>query len=139
MYIVHEIVDKYSNTCHKINKTKPADVDIKHNEQDPKFKIGDHLKILKYNFFAKFYTPTWSEDVCVIKKVRKILHRGLLCVIKYYMLLKTSGMNKLLENVMKKSWKRQVRIVKLIKKSDKLFVKSKGHDPYKRLGGNVKV
>ena len=51
MYIVHEIVDKYSNTCHKTNKTKPADVDIKHNEQDPKFKIGDHLKILKYNCF----------------------------------------------------------------------------------------
>lgn len=53
MYIVHEIVDKYSNTCRRTNKTKPADVDIKHNEQDPKFKVDDHLKILKYNFFYK--------------------------------------------------------------------------------------
>lgn len=56
MYIVHEIVDKYSNTCHKINKMKPADVDIKHNEQNPKSKVDDHLIILKYNFFLQNVT-----------------------------------------------------------------------------------
>ena len=41
------------------------------NEQDPKFKIGDIMRILKYkNIFAKGYVPNWSEEVFVIKKVK---------------------------------------------------------------------
>ena len=33
-----------------------------------KFKIGDYLRISKYkNFFAKAYTPNWSEEVFVIR------------------------------------------------------------------------
>ena len=32
--------------------------------------IGDHVRTSKYkNIFAKGYTPNWSEDVFVIKKV----------------------------------------------------------------------
>ena len=28
------------------------------NDKDPKFKVGDHVRISKYkNFFAKVYTP----------------------------------------------------------------------------------
>ena len=39
------------------------------NDRDPKFKIGDHVIISKYqNLFAKGYTPNWSEEVFVIKK-----------------------------------------------------------------------
>ena len=42
------------------------------NNKDPKFKIGDIVRISKYkNIFAKGYVPNWSEDVFVIKKVRK--------------------------------------------------------------------
>ena len=34
--------------------------------------IGDNLRISKYkNVFANGYTPNWSEEVFVIKKVRK--------------------------------------------------------------------
>ena len=41
------------------------------NDKDPKFKVGDHVRISKYkNIFAKWYTPNWSEEVIVIKKVR---------------------------------------------------------------------
>ena len=41
------------------------------NYQDPKFKIGDNVRISKYkNSFAKSYTPSWSEEVFVIKKVK---------------------------------------------------------------------
>ena len=41
------------------------------NDRDPKFKVGDHVKISKYkNIFAKGYTPNWSEEVFVIKKVK---------------------------------------------------------------------
>ena len=33
--------------------------------------IGDHVRTSKYkNIFAKGYTPNWSEDVFVIKKVK---------------------------------------------------------------------
>ena len=41
------------------------------NNQDRKFKIGDIVRISKYkNIFAKGYTPNWSEEVFVIKKVK---------------------------------------------------------------------
>ena len=30
----------------------------------PKFKVGDHVRILKYkNIFAKGYAPSWSEKI----------------------------------------------------------------------------
>ena len=38
------------------------------NDKDPKFKVGDHVRISKYkNIFAKGYTPNWSEEVFVGK------------------------------------------------------------------------
>ena len=41
------------------------------NKKDPKFEIGDHERISKYeNIFAKGCIPNWSEEVFVIKKVR---------------------------------------------------------------------
>ena len=41
------------------------------NLKNPKFKIGDIVKKSKYkNIFAKGYTPNWSQDVFVIKKVK---------------------------------------------------------------------
>ena len=41
------------------------------NDTDPKFKVGDHVRISKYkNIFARGYTPNWYEEVFVIKKVK---------------------------------------------------------------------
>ena len=41
------------------------------NNKDPKFKVGDHVRISKYkNIFAKGYMPNWSEEVFIIKKVK---------------------------------------------------------------------
>ena len=38
------------------------------NDNDPKFKVDDHVRISNYkNLFAKGYTPNWSEEVFVIK------------------------------------------------------------------------
>ena len=74
-----DIVNKYNNTYHKKIKMKPADVkpstyidsSIETNDKDPKFKIGDTVRISKYkNIFAKGYVPNWSEEVFVIKKVK---------------------------------------------------------------------
>ena len=58
---------------------KPIDVkDIRYinadkeiNNKDPRFKVGDRVRISKYkNIFAKGYTPNWSEEVFVVKKVK---------------------------------------------------------------------
>ena len=56
---------------------KPTDVkdntyiniDKEVNDNDPKFKVGDHVRISKYKtVFAKGYKPNWSEAVFVIRK-----------------------------------------------------------------------
>ena len=38
------------------------------NKDDPKYKVGDHLRTSKYKkFFAKGY---WSKEVFVIRKIK---------------------------------------------------------------------
>ena len=45
-------------------------IDSKKEVNDPKFKIGDHIRISKYkNIFAKGYIPNWSEEVFVVSKI----------------------------------------------------------------------
>ena len=74
------MVNKYNNTYHSTIKMKLVDVksntcidsskDI--NYKDPKFKVGDFVRISKFrDIFAKDYVPNWSEEVFVIKKVKK--------------------------------------------------------------------
>ena len=60
-----DIVNQYNNTYHRTIKIKPVDVkdnayikfskDV--NDEDPKFKVDDHVRISKCkNIFAKGYT-----------------------------------------------------------------------------------
>ena len=72
---LNDIVNEYHTTI----KMKPIDVkdntyintDKEINNKDPKFKVGDHVRISKYkNIFAEGFTPNWSEEVFVIKKVK---------------------------------------------------------------------
>ena len=74
-----EIVNKYNNAYHSTIKMKPVDIkpsaciestkDI--NYQDPKFKIGDIVRILEYkNVLTKGFVPIRSKEVFVIKKVK---------------------------------------------------------------------
>ena len=74
-----DIVNEYNNAYHTTIKMKPIDIkdntyintDKEINDKDPKFKVGDRVRISKYkNIFAKGYTPNWSEEVFVIKKVK---------------------------------------------------------------------
>ena len=76
--VLNDIVDKYNNTYHKTIKMKPIDAksyshaeqNVDSNAKDPKFKIGDHVKISKYkNILAKGYAPNCSE-VIVINKIK---------------------------------------------------------------------
>ena len=77
---LHDMVNKYNNTYHSTIKMKPVDgesstyIDSSKeiNNKDPKFTIGDIVRILKYkNTFAKGYTPNWWEEVFMIKIVKK--------------------------------------------------------------------
>ena len=81
-YKLSNIAKKCNNTYHRTIKMKPIDIknntyidfnkDI--NDKDPKFNVGDHVRISKYkNIFAKGYTPNWSEENFVIKKVKNIV------------------------------------------------------------------
>ena len=74
-----DIVNEYNNTYHTAIKMKPIDLKVNTyintnkevNDKDPKFKVGDHVRMSKYkNIFAKGYTPNWSEEVFVIRKVK---------------------------------------------------------------------
>ena len=74
-----DIVKEYNNTYHTSIKTKPVDVkdntyiDVKKEikGKNPKFKVGDHVRISKYkNIFAKGYMSNWSEEIFIIKKIK---------------------------------------------------------------------
>ena len=57
------------------------DIGKESNDEDPKFKIGDIVRISKYkNTFVKGYTPNWSEEVFVIKKVKNTMSGHILLV-----------------------------------------------------------
>ena len=77
--VLDDIVNKYNNTVHKTIKMTPVDVTsdsyAEYNKistkKDPKFKLGDHVRISKYkNSFAKGYTQNWSEEVFVVSKIK---------------------------------------------------------------------
>ena len=61
MYIdkLDDIVNEYNNTKHRTTKMKPNDfkdntyIDFGKgvNDNDPKFKVGDHVRISKYKIF----------------------------------------------------------------------------------------
>ena len=47
------------------------DFDVENNDKDDKFEVGDHLIMSNYkNIFAKSYTQNWSEELCIIEKVK---------------------------------------------------------------------
>ena len=70
-----DIVNKYNNTVHRTIKMKPiyvasdsyAEYNENSNKNNPKFEVGDHVRISKYkNTFVKGYAPKWSEEVFVV-------------------------------------------------------------------------
>ena len=127
-----DIVNEYNNTYHTTIKVKPIDfkdntyinTSTKINYKDPKFKFGDHVRISKYkNIFAKGYTPNWSEEVFVIKKVKNTVPwtyaindlNGEVIIGTFY------------EKELQKTSQEEFRIEKVIKrKGNKICVKWKG-------------
>ena len=82
MYInkLDDIVNEYNNTKHRTTKMKPIyvrdntyiDFGKEVNDNDPKFKVGDYVKISKYkNIFSKGYGNggNWSDEM--VKKLQE--------------------------------------------------------------------
>ena len=129
-----DIVDEYNNTYHTSIKMKPIDVkdntyintSKEINNKDPKFKVGDHVRISKYkNIFAKGYMPNWSEEVFVIKKIKNTVPWT-------YVINDLNGeeiIGTFYEKELQKTNQEEFRIEKVIRrKGDKLYVKWKGYD-----------
>ena len=123
-----DIVNKYNNTYHSTIKMKPVDVKSNTyidsskeiNDKNPKFKIGDNVRISKYkNVFSKGYTLNWSEEVFVIKKVKNTVPWA--CVIND--LNGEEIVEAFYENEFQKA-----NQIKSKRKRDKLYVKWKGYD-----------
>ena len=96
------------------------------NDKDPKFKVGDHVRISKYkNIFAKGYTPNWSEEVFVIKKVKNTVPWT-------YVINDLNGeeiIGTFYEKELQKTNQQDFRLENVIKrKGGKLYVKLKGYD-----------
>ena len=97
-----DIVKEYINTYHTTTKMKPADVkDNKYfdfekevNDKNPKFEVGDHVRISKCkNIFIKGYMPNCLEEIFIIKKIKN--------TVPWTMLLTILIVKKLLINFMK--------------------------------------
>ena len=51
-------VNKYNNTYQRTIPNTYIDFNKESNKEDPKFKVGDHVRISKYqNIFSKGYVP----------------------------------------------------------------------------------
>ena len=132
--MLDDIVNKYNNTVDITIKIKPIDVtsdsyaeyNEDSNEKDPKFKVGDHVRISKYkNIFAKGYTQNWSEEVFVVSKIKETVPWT-------YVISDLNGekiAGSFYEKELQKTSQGKFRIEKVIKKKgDKLYVKWKGYD-----------
>ena len=132
--VLDDIVNKYNNTVHKTIQIKPIDVtsdssaeyNKDFNKKDPKFKVGDHVRISKYkNIFAKGYAPNWLEEVFVVSGIKNTVPRTYF--VRDLNGEKISGSS--YEKELQKISQEEFRIEKVLKrKDDKLYVKWKGYD-----------
>ena len=132
--LVDDIVDEYNNPYHRTIKMKPIDVgddsfaeyNEESDEKDPKFKVGDHVRISRYkNIFTEGYTPNCSEEIFVIKKIKNIVPWT-------YVISDLNGeeiIGSFYEKELQKTNQKEFRIEKVVKrKGDKLYVKWKGYN-----------
>ena len=132
--MLDDIVHKYKNTVDKTIKMKPIDVrddcyaeyNETFNQKDPKFKVGDNVRISKYkNIFAKGYTPNWLEEVFAISKIKNAVR----CTFVVSDLNGEEITGSFYEKELEKTSQEEFRIEKVLKrKGDELYVKWKRYD-----------
>ena len=96
------------------------------NDKDPKFKVGDHVRLSKYKcMFAKGSTPNWSQEVFVVSKIKNTVPWT-------YVINDLNGEETLgtfYKKELQKTNPKEFRIEKVIKrKRDKSYVKRKSYD-----------
>ena len=100
-------------------------MELHSNKIDPKFKVGDYVRISKYkNIFAKGYTSNRSEEVFVINKIKNTVPWA-------YSISDLNGEEILsfYEKELQKTSQKEFRIKKALKrKGDKLYVKWKWYN-----------
>ena len=109
-----------------VKPSKYIDSSKKMNDQDPKFKISDIVRISKYkNVCAKSYVLNWSEEVFVIKKIKNTVSWiSVISDLKGEEIVGTFYKKEL-----QKTNQNEFRVEKVIKEKDgKLHVKWKGYD-----------
>ena len=121
-----DIVKEYNNKYHTSIKMEPVDVkdntyiNVKKetNDKNPKFKVGDHVRISMYkNIFAKSYMANWLEEIFVIRKIENTVQWTYVIFGTFY------------EQELQGARQNEYRIEKVIKKKvDKLYVKWKGYN-----------
>ena len=96
------------------------------NNKDPKFKVGDRVRISKYKkIFAKGYMPNWSEEVFVIKTIKN--------TVPWTYVINDLNDEEIIgtfyEKQLQKTNQEEFKIEKVIRrKGDELYVKWKGYD-----------
>ena len=152
--VLNDIVDRYNNIYLRTIKMKPTDVksnsyaecNADSNEKDPKFNVGDHVRISIYtNIFAKEHTPNWSEEDFVIEKVKNTVPwtnvinglnvEKIIGTFHEKELQKINDLNReefigtFYEKELQKTNRKEFKIEKVIKrKRNKLYIKWKGYD-----------
>ena len=96
------------------------------NNENPKFKIGDYVRISKYkNIFVKGYMPNWSEEVFIISEIEN--------TVPWTYIINDLNSKEITgtfyEKELQKTNQKEFRIQKVLKKKgDKLYVKQKSYD-----------
>ena len=128
---LYDIVNECDNTYHRTIKMMLIDItyintDKEVIDKDPKFQVGYHGIISKYkNIFAKDYTPNWSKEIFVIKRVKN--------TVSWTYLINDLNSEEIIgtlyEKELQKTNKEEFRIEKVVKKKgNKLYVKWKGYN-----------
>ena len=87
--ILNDIVNKYNNSYLRTIKMKPIDVksdsyvenNVDSNEKDPKFQVGDHVRISKYENILLKDMPLIGQKILWSAKLKRQFHGLMLLVI----------------------------------------------------------
>ena len=95
-----------------------TDFGKENSDKYPKFKIGDNVRISKFNFFfAKSYIMNWSEEVLAIKKLKFMYRENMLLIIK----MEKGILKRFMKTNCKKINQNEFRIERVIKVIEKVI------------------
>ena len=124
--IIIRFTEQKKRTPIDVTRDSYAEYKEDSNNKNPKFKVGDHVKISKYkNIFAKGYAPNCSEEIFIVNKIKNTVPWT-------YAISDLNGekiTKSFNEKELQKTNQKEFRIEKILKrKGNKLYVKWKGYN-----------